>query len=694
VEDYPLLQLNRIIEFNKSQYRLLKLPLNGVIWIDVKRDNAFPEFVDSQSVIDNIYDELAFYVDDPFNDFINNSKFASPKARDKRDENWKIIEGIVTDSSHYSKKGRGKLVKQASQKFTSPENKIYRLLRRYWQRGQTRNALIPDYANMGSLGSIRVNVRKKIGRPRIVSLGQGTIVTEDIRSLIVRAIERYYLKDKHVPWKKIEVEVNRAFAKFYPQIKFEDYPTLTQVKHIFSKQFLKMDVAQKRFTAIDYDNNIKPITSTATSQVSGPGERFEIDATIIDLYLVSSQDREKIVGRPTFFVVVDVFSRLIVGYYLTFEPASYVTAMMALANCLEDKVTLCKNVGIEIEEDDWPIAGLPEIVLADKGELQTHQADSLVNNYNIELENARARKGSAKGIVESKFNHLQASFVKYVPGAVEVETVKKRGGKDYRLDAVLNIEEMNKIIIKLIVDHNRSNVMEHYDPDSEIPVDLPLIPSTLWNWGIKNRSGKLKYAKLDDFKISVLPEEQARVSKLGVNFRGLYYTCSEIIEAGWLLRGDASTTRSSKLRVKFDPRTTNNIYIINSEEQVSVWVASLTDRSRDMNNLTFYEAKQKSFIRKLTQNESKLTTKQADVEFDDFLTDIVKQANSEKPKKSASSSAAKVKSIKKNKLDAVSEERKKRSTGSNSDDVKNHEEADVLPFKKKSDFSYPDLEDE
>jgi hypothetical protein len=34
-------------------------------------------------------------------------------------------------------------------------NKILRLLRRYWQRGQTINALVPDYENSGGKGQKR-----------------------------------------------------------------------------------------------------------------------------------------------------------------------------------------------------------------------------------------------------------------------------------------------------------------------------------------------------------------------------------------------------------------------------------------------------------------------------------------------------------------------------------------------------------
>lgn len=194
-------------------------------------------------------------------------------------------------------------------------------------------------------------------------------------------------------------------------------------------EYDSVETAEKRSTQIDYEKDVRPLKSTATAQVLGPGDRYEFDATIVDLYLVSELDSSKIIGRPTLLLAIDVFSRLAVGYYLTFEPASYVLAMMCIANCLENKVDVCRSLGISIDFEDWPVIGLPTSILADKGELLTHQADSLINTYNVRIENAKARRGDAKGIVEQRFRTIQADFVPFTPGAVTKETVKKGEGK-------------------------------------------------------------------------------------------------------------------------------------------------------------------------------------------------------------------------------------------------------------------------
>lgn len=51
----------------------------------------------------------------------------------------------------------------------------------------------------------------------------------------------------------------------------------------------------------------------------GPGSRYQIDATIGDVYLVSEYNRNQIIARPIIYVVIDVFSRMITGVYVGLE---------------------------------------------------------------------------------------------------------------------------------------------------------------------------------------------------------------------------------------------------------------------------------------------------------------------------------------------------------------------------------------
>src|SRR6266536_938036 len=51
---------------------------------------------------------------------------------------------------------------------------IYRYLRRYWKRGQTKNGLLPDFKNCGAPGNDRLPGDVKRGRPPKLNRVDGT----------------------------------------------------------------------------------------------------------------------------------------------------------------------------------------------------------------------------------------------------------------------------------------------------------------------------------------------------------------------------------------------------------------------------------------------------------------------------------------------------------------------------------------
>src|SRR5690625_7427785 len=103
------------------------------------------------------------------------------------------------------------------------------------------------------------------------------------------------------------------------------------------------------------------------SETNGPGTRFQIDATIADIYLVSSLDVNKVKGRPIIYGVLDVYSCIITGLYVGLEGPSWIGAMMALYYMVEEKVEFCKEYGIDISPEQWPTRQLPVVSIADRG---------------------------------------------------------------------------------------------------------------------------------------------------------------------------------------------------------------------------------------------------------------------------------------------------------------------------------------
>jgi hypothetical protein len=335
-------------------------------------------------------------------------------AWEKRAKNFDLIQSIVCDEQAVYQKVRAARVALVMKEKGSNKPTLYKLLRRYWQRGQNANAMLPDYKNSGAKGNKRQATDKKLGRPRIYTDGVGARVNEETERLFRRAIEKYLLTEKKHTFRFAYRRFRDICQNRYPNTAEEELPTFWQIEHFYKREYTQVETIQKRASSIEYAKDIRPLSGTANANVLGPGSRFEIDATIADIYVVSNSERRNIIGRPVIYMVIDVFSRMVAGFYVGVESPSYVSAMQALTHALTDKVEYCKKLGFDIEFEDWPVIGLPDAILADRGELLGHQIESLERSFSVRIENTPPYRGDAKGIVERSFKTHQAIFI---PGA-------------------------------------------------------------------------------------------------------------------------------------------------------------------------------------------------------------------------------------------------------------------------------------
>lgn len=145
--------------------------------------------------------EVRLVADDPFQVIAAEAKLKEGDKR-RRDRAWELIKPLVENTPDiFSAHRRGALVKkavEAARTGTNPQLKhttvaqIYTYLRRYWQRGMTANALLPDFHNCGAPGKVRPVGEKKRGRPRKFGTQAGVNITPEMRRVFSVAHDRYY----------------------------------------------------------------------------------------------------------------------------------------------------------------------------------------------------------------------------------------------------------------------------------------------------------------------------------------------------------------------------------------------------------------------------------------------------------------------------------------------------------------------
>lgn len=625
-----MLRINDVYSNQDSKYRILSLLPEQVVWIDIDRTSALPELIPIKELVNLIEEGVCYITDDPYQSLLLQAPEEGSTAQLKRDESYELIKPIVSHPLYYLPEERAKFINEIIDAKRSTKQTLYRLLRRYWQRGQAPNALLPNYKNSGAKGKKRIAKDKQLGRPRVYKKGTTAIIDEDIERLFSIIINKYLLNDS----KYTIVYAYRKFKAMYrslnPEVREENFPSIWQFKYFYNKHFTSVQKLKARHNKISYNKDIRQLRSTVNTQVLGPGSRYEIDATIADIYLVSDSDRQSVVGRPVIYFVTDVFSRMVAGFYIGFENPSYATSIQALEMAVADKQSYCKKYGINITADDWPCIGLPDAILADRGELLGHQIETLEKSFSVRVENTPPYRGDLKPIVERYFKTMQAKFKPFAPGVVTGVKEKKKGGNDYRLDAALTISDFKKIIINSILMHNNAHQLSHYDRDSDMPADLPLVPIELWNWGLQHRTGRLRTVSAKDLYIALLPRKKATLSDLGIKLFGNYYICSEIREQGWLHRKN-TIHRPKSLEVGYDPLDADTIYIFYEQNSLNYWKAHLSDRSREFKGCSFWEVWQVQEEQKRTAANQELKSSLALEELERENEKIIQEAIKAKP---------------------------------------------------------------
>jgi hypothetical protein len=523
---------NDLLEYVEPKARIIRLlwihPMQSAAFvIDVNAQDALPELIQIEALQGDLQSGLAkLLTTDSFLPIAEENSLPE-HYKSKRNRAWAYMADLVSDEPCiYYPSHRAKRIAECVASGLATRPTVYLHLRRYWQRGQTPNALLPDYANSGGRGKTRqTNENTKRGRPRKWGDITGINVTEDIRKVFRVAIARYYvtqakftligaydqmIKDFFCE-RTIDPETGCVTHTPKAVDKTSGVPTFGQFNYWLEQDNDRLEVSRERLRPRVYDKDLRGLQGTSTAETWGPGARYQIDATIADVYLVSRIDRNKIIGRPVLYIVIDVFSRMIVGIYVGLEGPSWVGAMMALANTAADKQIFCKKNRKEISAEEWPCRHLPAILLGDRGEIEGSTIETLINNFNVTVENAAAYGADWKGIVEQRFRLIPAKFKPYVPGYIDVD-YRARGGKDYRLDEVLDLDQFTRIIIECILYYNNHHELKRYDKDRDLAADgVPAVPIDLWEWGIPNRSGQLRQYPEEMVRFGLLPVTEATV---------------------------------------------------------------------------------------------------------------------------------------------------------------------------------------
>ena len=489
---------------------------------------------------------------------------ASMKTRDKH---YQLIESMVkTVPDVYVPEKRAAMVRAAAAQYGVQVCSLYDYMGRYWRGGMTRDALTPHFSNIGRGRPDQFVPRKRLGRKK-QSGENGKILDQKDLENFQKAITDFYSNDRKANLTEVYALM---LAHYYVRPRFkgdtnpeqlppDQKPSYMQFYYWHRKNQNLLEELKARKGEGKYQLENRGATGETETFVPGPGICAQIDATIADYYLVQSNDRNALVGRPVIYFVKDVKTRMITGMYVTLENCSWESALMALKNTCEDKVEYCRRYGIEIQPEEWPCRCFPATITGDNGEMADHGVEEIISRLGVTIENTPPYRGDLKAIVEKTFDMINLKLHYIVPGHVEKDD-GQRGAVNRRKEACLDLNTFIQLLIRCVLFYNNHWYMEDYTRTPGMREHgIRPIPRELWNYGIQYESGALRSLNLLDIYRFLLPKEKAVVTEKGIQFRSLYYTCDLAEKESWFDK--ARSTGRWKLSISYDPSCLDHIYI-------------------------------------------------------------------------------------------------------------------------------------
>ncbi|EYC52760.1 hypothetical protein AZ34_02370 [Hylemonella gracilis str. Niagara R] len=396
---------------------------------------------------------------------------------------------------------------------------------RYWVKGKRRN------------------IKHKLGRPSMRAKSEhrpsavGRNVTEDDKESIkvfyeslenqsISQAEMYRKYEENFRPNKVLTSADGGFKVSSDAT--ESFITERQFRYTLAQVTGQLALLQAAAGKRRIQLSHRPALGSARDRIPYPGHTYVVDATVGDIYLVSSFDRRRLIGRPVIYLVVDAFSSLIVGLHVALEGPNLDQARIALYRAIADKSRWLAWLGVSDLHHLLPQGCVPTFWLADRGELHSKGSYGVQLELRTNLSIAAAYRADWKSLVERMFGILN-THIHWLPGAV-VQRDRERGTRDCRLDAVLTLKEFTRLLVRRIAILNLTRDMSQHLSATFMTNDVTPNPLGFWNYGIANKHGSATFLDHQAAMRKTLLQKEAMLTRYGVLHQKIRHTAPWMLE--------------------------------------------------------------------------------------------------------------------------------------------------------------------
>jgi putative transposase len=421
-------------------------------------------------------------------------------------------------------RGNIKLIKAQAKAYSVDQSTIYRWIEKYEMTGKI-SSLVPQ-----KRGSIK---------------GESTRLDEKVEAIIKNSVSNIYLS-------KQKSSIRKVFRDIYQKCKNAnlDKPHILTVRNRILK-LVPRDVAKARLGIKVVDELYEPLKGHFPG-ADYPLSIVQIDHTKLDIILVDEKYRIAI-GKPWITLAIDVFSRMVTGFYISFDPPGSTGTGMCIAHSILPKdIWLSKNNVV----GEWPCWGvLRKIHLDNAKEFHGKSLQRSCDEYSIEIKWRLRKKPKYGGHIEK----LLGTFSKEIhelPGTT-FSNPKQRQNYNSEKEATFTLSELENWLTEYIVNIYHKRIHKGIGKS-------PLMKYTEGIFGTGEIPGiGIPKRIFDDrkLKLDFLPFEERTIQQYGLVIDHIHYYGDALRK--WINYVDFGTGKAKikkKFIFKIDPRDISVVF--------------------------------------------------------------------------------------------------------------------------------------
>lgn len=501
------IQPGRLVSWEGKSYRILQVgSLSDVTLIDPNS---------GQLVSAQVADLMPVY--DPSDSHQDLSLLDSDKWQ-KAVERYEKIEPMLSN-----KMTKAQVIEHAKTVNVHPVT-LYRWLKQYQQSGLLTDLMTSERADKGS---------KKL--------------SPEVEAIIQQVIQTDYLSRQ----KKRKSIVYREVCRICHE-KGLLAPSMTVVQSrcasVNEKEAAKKREGKK--AAQKYDT-----LHGGTIEAKWPLSVVEMDHTLLDIILCDEQHRLPI-GRPYITLAFDVYSRMVLGFYISFDPASSLSSGLCLSHAMLDKTMWLAKTEVS---GDWPCWGIIDKLHMDNAkEFRGNMIKQACQQYGIQVEWRPVARPHLGAHIE-RYLGTMAREIHNLPGTT-FSNVRQRGEYNSEGKAVMTLPELEAWITEYIVNYYHHQFHSGIDSTPFARYQKGILgDATTPGKGLPRR-----VSNPERFRLDFMPFFEATVQPYGVRQDNIFYF-HDVLRRWINAKDPVQPKLKRQFLFRYDPRDISVIWFYDPE---------------------------------------------------------------------------------------------------------------------------------